>query len=297
MVFKQLFITVVVCIMCNALMAQQIKYVNSNNGWNPDSLGNQRAVLQFNGTGTVAKVSIPWRRNDDPAHKRIIIQDGATGKKISNVSTAYVDRERVEIYFEPVSGKGIYYVYYMPYRNEGRSNYPKGVYLQPENTADSKWLSVAKLATINTSVQQIESIDSFNSFYPMEVIATAKETAAIIASATNKSYLVFPESRLYPIKMKNRLPYRWIQKGLQHTFIDKAARGEQYSYQLGVYALDGLQDVQVKFSDLINNKQGTIPAVKSSCINTNGIDYATHPFIKTVNISKNTVQPLWCTVD
>ncbi|MDB5278197.1 MAG: hypothetical protein JWR61_3152 [Ferruginibacter sp.] len=297
MVLKQLFTAAISLMMFNAGMAQQIKYVSSNNGWNPDSLGNHRAVLQFNGTGQVAKVSIPWRRNDDPAHKRIILQDGATGKKINNVSTTYADRERADISFEPVSGKGIYYAYYMPYRNEGRSNYPKGVYLQPENTADGKWLSASKSAKINTTVKQIESIDSFNSVYPMEVIATPKETAAIIASATNKSYLVFPENRLYPIKMKNRIPYRWIQKGLQNSFSDKAARGEQYSYQLGLYAVEGLQDVQVKFTDLVNYKNEKISASKTTCINTDGIDYATHPFTKTVNVEKNTVQPLWCTLD
>jgi hypothetical protein len=84
-----------------------------------------------------------------------------------------LNRELGEVYFEPLSGTGDYYVYYMPYKNEGRSNYPKGVYLKTENTASAEWLnmlkSVKKMPT--ASVKEIQSINSFNSFYPMEVIA------------------------------------------------------------------------------------------------------------------------------
>src|SRR6185312_2683021 len=109
-------------------MAQKIPYTNCNNCWNPDSLGNHRVVVEYNGTGKVAKVVIPWRRRDtDPQDKRIIIEDAKTHQKVMNVKSGTLDREFGEIYFEPASGSGIYYVYYMPYKNEGRSNYPKGV--------------------------------------------------------------------------------------------------------------------------------------------------------------------------
>ena len=75
---------------------------------------------------------IPWRRRDNnPEDKRIIIQDGQTKGKITNVKTGVINRETGEIVFEPTSGKGTYYVYYMLSKNEGRSNYPKGTYLKP----------------------------------------------------------------------------------------------------------------------------------------------------------------------
>ena len=143
-----------------------------------------------------------------------------------------------DVYFQPVSGTGIYYVYYMPYKNEGRSNYPKGVYLKPEITADESWLkSINHTIKTNAVVKEIQAIDSLNSFYPMEVIATKKEVAALVAKSTHKDYLVFPEDRIYPVKMMDYLPYRWIKKANNSIFKGNADRGENYSFQLGIYAL------------------------------------------------------------
>ena len=123
------------------LFGQNIPRTSCNNCWNADSLGNHRAVVEVTGNGDIAKVDIPWRRRDyHPELKRIIVEDAGTHKKIMNVKTFVLDREHGEIAFEPLSGKGKYYIYYMPYKNEGRSNYPKGVYLEPENTASSQWL-------------------------------------------------------------------------------------------------------------------------------------------------------------
>ena len=219
--------------------SQNISYKSGNNGWNEDSLGNHRVVVQFTGDGKVAKAVINWRRNDtDPEKKRIIVQDAVSQKKILNVKTVSVNNETGEIYFEPVSGKGTYYIYYMPYRNEGRSNYPKGVYLPVENTAADNWLqTIPKTIATNTIVKEIQSINEFDSFYPMEVIATAKETEAVIAKSKRTDYLVFTEDRIYPIKMQNRLAQRWIQKTSPATFSGMAAKGENYTYQLGIYAL------------------------------------------------------------
>ena len=122
--------------LCSTVFSQELSFTNCTSCWNPDSLGNHRVVLQFYNTGKYAKAIIPWRRRDEnPQDKRIIIEDAKTQQRILNVKSGTLNREFGEIYFEPVSGPGIYYVYYMPYKNEGRSNYPKGVYLKPENTA------------------------------------------------------------------------------------------------------------------------------------------------------------------
>jgi Family of unknown function (DUF6067) len=174
-----------------AVRAQnEIKYTSCPGCWNPDSLGNHRAVIHFSGSGNMARVIIPWRRRDhSPENKRIILQDAQTGKRILNATTGVITRESGELFFEPVSGAGDYYVYYMPYRNEGRSNYPKGVYLRPDTTASADWLSALSNSAagrgtadtvaipVNCRVTGLQSIDDFNSFYPMELIATAKETS------------------------------------------------------------------------------------------------------------------------
>jgi hypothetical protein len=116
----------------------------------------------------------------------------------------------------------------------------------------------------NASVKEIQSINEFNSFFPMEVIATKAETDALTAGSKRKDYIIFPEDRLYPVKMKNRLPARWIQKGIAPSFTGKADKGENYTFQLAVYPLQDLENVSVSFSDLSSN--GKKIAAKANCI-------------------------------
>ncbi len=274
----------------------QVPYTNGQNKWNPDSLGNHRVVLRFAGTGSIAHVVIPWRRNDSfPEKKRVIVEDATSGKKINHILYGAINNESGEIWFEAVSGKGLYYVYYLPYRNEGRSNYPQGVYLGLEQTDDAEWVKkVNRQLPVNTTAQEFQSVDAFNSFYPMEVIATAEETRKILASAKRKDYLVFPEDRQFPVKMQYRLPQRWIQKGLSDQFMGNADKGEHYTWQLALYALQDVKDVTLVFSDLKNEKGGLIPADVLFCINTNGVDYTGKAFSKTVSVNKGSVQSLWC---
>lgn len=282
------------------LRAQELKYTDGNNRWNPDLLGNHRAVVQFSGSGTVAKTTIEWRRRDEnPEQKRIIVQDAKTGKDILNVKSDIINRESGTVLFEPVSGKGTYYVYYLPYIDEGPNvYYPKGVYAKPGNTADAAWLSKVKTdLKANCSVSEIQSINAFNSFYPMEVIATAAETQNIMAQNKGKAFLVFPEDRMNSIRMQKDLPKRWIDKGVQNTFTDTALRGEYLAFQLGVYALQDLSNLKVIFSDLKNAVGKTIAAKNISCINTDGVKYDGSVFSNTVNVSKGKVQAMWCGVD
>lgn len=288
------------CFIWNAISAQEIKYSNCAGCWNPDSLGNHRAVLQYSGNGPVAKVVIPWRRRDaDPQKKRIIVQDARTGKRIANVSTGTINRETGEIYFEPESGKGLYYVYYMPYKNEGRSNYPRGTYLKPDTTAAQDWMNVLQSTKkmIPAVVKEIQSIDSLNSFYPMEIIATAAETNQIRDIHKGETFFVFPEDRMHPIKMSNDLPQRWIQSGTQKTITAKADKGEWYAFQLGIYAMQNIAGINIQFSNLVAAGGKTIEAKNISCINTDGIKYDGSVLTKTVDLAAGKVQAMWCGID
>ncbi len=283
----------------STLPAQDIKYISGNDSWNADSLGNHRAIVVYNGNGKLARVVIPWRRHDnEPQEKRIIVQDAKTGSKITNVKTRIINNETGELLFEPVSGKGSYYVYYMPYKNEGRSNYPKGVYLKAENTAAESWLqSLQADIPVNTFVQEIQAINDFNSFYPMELIATAAEVSALVDKNAGSNFLVFPEERNFPIKMRNYIPYRWIQKGMSTSFTGKANPGEYFTFQMGIYALQDLQDLNITFSDLRGSRSALVPGEKLTCFNTGGIDYTGAPFSKQVSVPKQQVQPMWCGID
>ncbi|GGE53262.1 hypothetical protein EV200_102404 [Pedobacter psychrotolerans] len=278
-----------------SINAQVLKYTNGNHSWNADSLGNHRVIVQFGGEGKTAHAKINWRRRDNhPESKGIIIQD-ATGKNVSVLGLDRFTQESAEIYFEAPQ-KGKYYIYYLPYKNEGRSNYPKGVYLK-SNVSDKNWLSKAKIVKLNTIVLEIQSIDAFNSFYPMEVIATKKETNDIKAKYPNNTFIVFPEDRMYPIKMQNDLPYRWIQKGTQKNFSGVASRGENYAFQLGVFAMKDLQQISVSFSDLKSKTGKMISKKYINCLNTNGTSYDNKPLVQTVNVASGKVQPIWITVN
>ena len=297
---KKHFFALVLLLSAVGASAQKIPYTNCPGCWLPDSLGNHRVVLTFNGTGKAAKVIIPWRRRDiDPEDKRIIIQDAKTGKKVTNVKLGQITRESGEISFEPTSGAGTYYVYYLPSKNEGRSNYPKGTYLKPEQTASADWLSeVGSGKTIPAaSVKAFQSIDAFNSFYPMEVIATKAETDALVNKHKSEPFIVFPEDRLNSIRMSKDLPQRWIELGEQTKYTGQAARGENFAFQLGIYALQNLQNVKVTFSSLTAPAGKTIPAAALFCINTGGTGYDGKSLIKTLDVSAGTVQALWCGVD
>ncbi|SEW08329.1 glycoside hydrolase domain-containing protein [Chitinophaga arvensicola] len=282
-----------------AALAQEVKYTNGNNNWNADSLGNHRAVVTFNGATRVARVVIPWRRRDEhPELKRIIVQDAKTKQKINNVKTLVLNREQGDLCFEPVSGKGDYYIYYLPSKNEGRDNYPKGVYLAPEQTADNSWLqSIPAGMKPNATVKELESIDSFNTFYPMEVIATAAEEKQLLLKHPGAGYMVFPEDREFPIKMTEDLPQRWIKKGPSQAFSGEAGKGEYYAFQLGIYARHDMKDVQISFADLKTATGQTIPAAQLNCINTHGTTYDAKPFTATVNIPEGKIQAMWCGVD
>ena len=281
---------------CLTSFAQQ-KYVNGHNTWQPDSLGNHRAVVQVFNNGSVARADLEWRRQDDAAAKAVIVVDAKTGNRILNVKTGDLSHEKGVVYFEPVSGPGIYYIYYMAYKVTARSNYPEAVYLKPENTESAEWLKKTSLF-IKARLNYFEAVNSMNSFYPMEVIATQSETAALIDQNKSRGYLVFTEDRLHPIKMKHGLPQRWFKKGVTLSFTDTAARGENFSYQLGIYPFSAdLKNVTLTFSDLKDKAGHRISSKNMSCLNTSGTKYDGSPFSAVVDVNKGNVQPLWCLIN
>jgi hypothetical protein len=157
--------------------AQEIRYSVCGNCWQADSLGNHRAVVRIPQPGTVAKVTIPWRRRDmNPQEKNIIVTD-ERGNRINNIQRGPISRESGEVYFEPLAGAGIYYCYYLPYQSKGRSNYPVVIYPPFKETAAAGWKSIANSGAHKVGeVVEIQSIDELNSFYPMEVIATDRKS-------------------------------------------------------------------------------------------------------------------------
>lgn len=274
--------------------------------WDADKYGNHRAVLHVDAEAEAVAAHIEWRRRDkNPELKNIIIVDGTTGERISNIIRAEINREYGDIVFQPSTAPGDYYVYYMPYVQEGR-NYPKVTYPEPDITVNPDWLKANRLddaAALSerfktlpeAGLKEIQSIDEFNSFYPMEVIATKAEVDELLGRYPGVGFLIFPEDRIHPIRMTEDLPQRWIQRGLTDTIEGDASRGEYFPFQIGVYARMDIRDIEIEFSNLRCDAEGAaIPSTALNCINKEGINWDGRPILKTIAVKKNKVQPLWC---
>lgn len=288
-------------------LAAQARY--GSGVWEADSFGNQRAVVRVARPADAVWARLPWRRRDlEPEKKEVLVIDGQTGQRVTNVARLRITRESGDLVFQ-ARAAGLYYFYYLPYSGSIRSNYPKITYRPPEATADTGWLRRHELVDMPATWQQrhrlpvaqlveFQSVNEFNSVYPMEVIATGAETRQLVAEHAQAGYLVFPEDRRFPIRMTNDPPQRWIQRGPAAPFRATAERGEFYVFQLGVYAAGRrLEDVKVSFSGLTRNAGGPgIPDSAFTCFNLRGVDWESRPFVTAVSVDSGKVQAIWCGV-
>ena len=129
----------------------------------------------------------------------------------------------------------------------------------------------------------------------MGIIATIDETDSLLQQYP-ETPILFPEDRAFPIRLTDRLPIRWIEKGPAKSFAGVALRNEYYVWQIGVWAAhEGLDNVKLSFSDL---KNGSTKIAKESitCFNQEGINWDGKPISFDIQIPKGKVQALWCGV-
>ncbi len=260
-------------------------------------LGNHRAEIKLEVPCSAAHVNIGWRRRDsDPELKRLIVTD-TQGKEMKDIFRININRESGEFVFQPESGPGTYYVYYMPFHGKKNSGWFDGDYLKTETAPDPDWVKENQLSRhfirekskiVEAKIIQIQSRTAFDSFYPMEVCATASEVNELV-SESSENYLLFPEEREFPIRMTDDLPIRWIENKATHQFHGSACRNEYYAFQIGVYAAKTkLENLKVSYNDYQD---------RITCFNLGGIDPSGNPFNKRVDVSKGKVQALWFGVD
>ena len=278
--------------------------------WDAASFGNHRAVVKVDKNTDAVWVRIPWRRRDSgPEKKEFLVVDGATGAVLKNVHRLAVNREFGDIIFQPQTAPGEYFVYYLPFEAKGRSNYPTVVYREPANAADPAWLARNGLdpdrragfkpeSFPKARMMDLQSVDDFNSFEPMETIATSEETVRLAAKFPEASFLLFPEDRRFPIRMMADLPARWVESGPRNTFEAEALRGEFYVFQVGVFACrESIQDLSVEFGELKARGGGAVvPTDAFRCINTGGVNWDGRWFRKPCPVEKGKVRALWCGV-
>ncbi len=281
--------------------AAEVPYGTGN--WDASAFGNQRAVLEIAQATEAVWAHIPWRRRDvHPEKKNVIVVDAGTGSQITNLFRVAVNSDFGDIIFQSPRA-GTYYAYYLPSMSRGK-NYPSVSYQPPQTNAAPEWLAKCGLslnepvpATLDkfprAKVIEFQAIDQFNSFYAMEVCATDAEQRQLQAANAGKAFLLFPEDRLRPIRMTDRLPLKWIQAGPKSEFTGEAAPGEFYAFQIGVFAMSSdLKDVSIHY-DKLQSANAIIPVSALRCFNTGGTNWNGTAFAKPVSVAKDQVQALW----
>lgn len=292
---------VALCTLGAAARAQDIPYRIGR--WNPDSFGNQRVVLHVAPASLPAKglvrALIPWRRRDvHPELKRIIVTD-AEGKRVTKMVVLSVRRDSGEVVFEAAGGDADYYLYYLPYTGSVKSNYPKISYPAPDSTASTTLRTLTEHSAVSlprATVTAFESVDTMSQVWPMEVIATEGEVAALRTRFRGQAIVVFPEDRTRPIKMTTDLPMRWVAMADKRELQGTALRDEYYAFQLGVWALQSLDSVRVQFSALAGPGGASVASAAFNCINSDGVDWVGRAYKRTVAVAAGKVSPIWCGV-
>ncbi|MCY1721805.1 DUF6067 family protein [Prolixibacteraceae bacterium Z1-6] len=269
--------------------------------WDADSLGNHRVVINVENEADIVWAHIPWRRRDfNPEEKDLIIVDVTSGKQIKNIHSVTINREFGDILFQPQTVPGAYEIYYLKHKMHGRSNYPKVSYPEFVSTAENNWLKQAKSASKDLNklpkaeLFQFQAIDPFNSFYPMEIIATQEEVDQLLRENRDAEYLLFPEIRENSIRMTTDIPLKWIQDGVTNQFSGKVQKGEYFTFQIGCFAAQKeIENIRVGFTGLSRNGKMVVDADALTCFNTEGIDWEGKPFTKNCPVEKGHVQALW----
>lgn len=270
---------------------QEVPYGVADKLWE-EGLGAHRAVIRVENAADAVLADIPWRRRDrDPARKALIVAEAASGQRVSNVAVLEMTREAGRIVFQPRT-PGEYFVYFLPYTPQPGWGGYGGDYVPPKDTADAGWrekLPKDPAGLPRATVARFEARTAFDSFHPMEVIATQEETRQLLARH-DAPYLLFPEDRRHPIRMADDLPLRWTKSGPGSRFRGEAQRNEFYAFQIGVYAArQDLEQIAVEF--------GGPRAAWLKCFNTGGVNWDGRPLQKMIRVPRGRVQALWIGVD
>lgn len=291
-------LTVVLSTFAEAVASAQYQYSSPEKSWD-EALGNHRALLSVPKDATVAELAFQWRRNDnDVANRQFIIINPTTGHQVENIDRVVVNNEQCLLRFGPVV-KGEYCFYYLPYQVQTEHGYYGLDYLKPEKRASAGWLRDAakQRRRVEATVLRVESRTEFDSFYPMEIAATADEVAAYADQNGNRPFLVFTEDRSLPVRMRHNIPVKWLSVVQGAPFEGKAAPNEYYAFQAALFANNNdTGNLKWNITDLVsdNNK---IAASSVTCFNTEGVDPYGVAFTKQISVKRGDVQPLWFGVD
>lgn len=292
--------------------------------WDAESLGTQRAVIQVPTAAGAVRVTVPWRRSDSaPGAIRLILTD-STGARITNLVRARITQADGALAFEPVSGAGRYHLYWLPYAGTMKANYPRITYLPPDERPAPAWLAAHGLGSGSTAesgalamsaayaqlpaarVVRFESSDEWDRTDEMEWVASAEETAAAAARHATAPFIVFPETREHPIRLRRNLPVRWTRQaasapagspGAVGYITGVAQRGEFFVFQLGVWAHRGARGGLAVLPSPLIGEAGRLPSAVIHPLTLRGKDWRGVPFSRRVDVAAGEVRALWFGID
>lgn len=280
-----LFAALLVVAFCGASKAEGPRYGVAS--W-PENMGNHRARVNVHSKADAVRVHIPWRRHDAaPQDRNIVVVESSTGKQITNLARVDINREYGDIVFQP-SGPGEYDIYYMLYSPVEQS---KDEGWLAGHVAEGRWKTLPEASLI-----EIQARSEFERFDPMEVIASRAEVDDLLKRTPLKTYLLFPEDRARPVKMADFLPQKWIRSGPSNRFAGEAARGEFYTFQVGVWAARrAIADVSAACSGLrpVSGAGAAIPGSEFQCLNLGGVDWLGRPVDRKFAVEQGRVRALW----
>jgi hypothetical protein len=197
-----------------------------------------------------------WRRSSLSIRVQgLKLLHAESGTLVQDARLIHYNQDSVIIDFRPAAGNGVYHLYF-------------GAAERVLFDASPEWLD------LSTSIYDppraipecIEARCQLDSFYPMEVIALNHEVETLLGAHPEAPYLVFPEDRDRPIKLRAEIPAHWAREGPSETVELQADRNEYRVFQLGIWACRADQnDIQVSVSDL-QSEAGTLPASSLQCV-------------------------------
>jgi len=273
-----------------------IPFVVADQPWAVDGLGNHRAIVSVSASAPVVRAHIPWRRRDSNfASKAIIVTPLGDPAHREPTQIVRSDANSADIDFAPDAGPGLYACYYLPFRFDMSEGGTNTRYLPTSEMPELPPLVHPSLPMAST--RRMEARTAFDSFAPMELPATEAELTKLDGEDPS-SYWVFTEDRTRPVRMFDRIPAMWADRGTSTGFYGKARPNEYYVFQLGVCARHvSLRNVKLEFSDLKSRNGQVLSAHSLTCFNLGGTNWDGSKLTKRVNVAKGEVMPLWIGVD
>lgn len=250
-----------------------------------------RVVFRVSEKGAVARAEASWRRSLLSVRlKGLKMVDAQTGLEIPDALLIRCDAEHVTVEFRPVSGPGVYYLYY-------------GAEEPPVFAPSDVWSNTVRVTSMSVPAvaERIEARCALDGFWPMEVPALRAETNALLSGFPAAAYLVFPEDRGRSIAMQHEIPAVWAFREPGAAFVLPADRNEYRVFQIGVWACrETLEDVGIEFGDFTaSSGSAVIPAARFQCLTTTShiksryIHKPTGPF----PVPIGEVRAFWCGID